>query len=75
MTMKVLVFKTDVSTVEEIEQLSSGLSSIVSYWNFDLEDCDRILRATGEDDLSPAVVAFLASEGFRCEELLDRKNE
>lgn len=72
--MTILVFKTNVSTGDEIRQLSFGLSSLVSQWNFDLEDCDKILRVVGM--VTPHEInKLLEQEGFLCEELVDENEE
>lgn len=64
----VLVFKTTVRRLRHIRRLSAGLTAL-GRWNFDLDDCDRILRVeTGSCHVS-AIVGLLSCFGFQCEEL------
>jgi hypothetical protein len=37
--------------------------------NFDLEDCDRILRIKGEDIHPPRIITLVQRKGFICEVL------
>ena len=69
--MDVLVFKTDVTTKKKVSKVSSLLTSLpaIQQWNFDLEDCDNILRIVARD-LSPRYVeSALKAVGIGCEEL------
>lgn len=45
------IFKTSVETIREVRELSPLLNSIVGQdqWNFDLENCDKILRLVCDD--------------------------
>ncbi|HET7361822.1 MAG TPA: hypothetical protein VFI78_07810 [Salinimicrobium sp.] len=48
----VLVFKTSVSQTKEIKELQQSLDRLVNShgkWNFDLEDCDNILRVENQE--------------------------
>lgn len=68
----VLVFKTSVTKKEEIKKLRPLLNELIDqngYWNFDLEDCDNILRV--ETHMLQAKTISLALHGhqFDCEEL------
>lgn len=68
--MDVLVFKTDV-TKRKVSKVSTLLTSFpaVEQWNFDLEDCDKILRIVS-DGLSPRLVeSALQKVGVHCQEL------
>ncbi|MEJ0105481.1 MAG: hypothetical protein WDO19_24265 [Bacteroidota bacterium] len=40
-------------------------------WNFDLEDCDKILRIDSQTEISQPVIKLLQNIGFDCEELPD----
>lgn len=71
--MSVEVFKTNV-VLEEDALL------IVRAWkaafprcrmNFDLDDCDRVLRVEGDTGVVPYVVDLLKFYGFECEVLPD----
>lgn len=68
----VYVFKTNINTAEEAKKASVFINKIVnnSSWNFDLEDCDRILRIVIADDLDVSHLeqAFF-DNGFYCCEL------
>ena len=67
----ILVFKTSVKTDEDIKKLKPKLDNLSSdlKWNFDLEDCDNILRIE-ESCVSPiAIIGLLAESGFQCQEL------
>ena len=69
--MEVLVFKTNVTSKRKVSKVSPLLTSfpIIQQWNFDLEDCDKILRivATG---LNPgSVKSLLQTAGFSCDVL------
>ncbi len=67
---EVLVFKTSVTRPRHIRRLASGLAAF-GRWNFDLDDCDHILRVEVGADAGPGIVALLAAHGFQGEELPD----
>ena len=67
----VYVFKTsilsemDVSIVQpQFDTLPSG-----TRWNFDLEDCDNILKIESSSDITQKVVEILNEHHYECEEL------
>jgi len=69
--MDVLVFKTDVTSKRKVGKVNTLLTSFptIHQWNFDLEDCDKILRIVS-NGLSPRnVESALQSAGIGCEEL------
>lgn len=68
----VMVFSTSVESALTVAALSSGLDDLVGegHWNFDLDDCDRILRVVA-GCRPEKVIAFLDSAGFCCAELSD----
>jgi len=69
--MDVLVFITSVSEPEQVSRVSPLLTAIpaIEDWNFDLEDCDRILRVVS-NDISPRYIeSLLQDAGFNCMEL------
>ena len=50
MMKTVLVFKTSVTTTGQISRIGPLLDNLINEsekWNFDLEDCDNILRVRG----------------------------
>ena len=69
--MPVFVFKTSVDTTDKLNLVTSNLNEILpgAKWNFDLEDCDNILRIESEFDISAAVTEILKSMRFDCIEL------
>jgi hypothetical protein len=69
--MNVLVFSTNVSAPEQVTRVQPLLTSVqaIADFNFDLEDCDNILRVVA-DDLSPRYIETLMNNaGFVCTEL------
>ena len=69
--MDVLIFTTNVTEPEEVSDVRPLLTAVPSIkeWNFDLEDCDRILRVVS-DDISPRFIEILLQNaGFSCMEL------
>lgn len=69
--MDVLIFKTSVASRKEasrVELLLTAMKDIKQY-NFDLEDCDNILRVVSSG-LEPQTISHaLNMAGFECEEL------
>lgn len=66
------VFKTSVSSKKAVRHLSPFLNQILpSSWNFDLEDCDKILRLKTSVEVAETVRKLLQEQGFACEELSD----
>ena len=69
--MEILVFKTNVSSKRKVTKVSTLLTSVpaIKQWNFDLEDCDKVLRIE-TIGLRPAYVeTLLQAAGFNCREL------
>ena len=69
----VLVFKTSVRKRGKIKYLAPYLNELINdhgQWNFDLEDCDNILRVETIRPNAVAVTSLLEQRGFLCEELL-----
>jgi len=69
----ILVFKTSVKKRKDILWLRPFLDRLLqqSEWNFDLEDCDKILRIDIPIATPELVIGLLKSKGFDCTELLD----
>lgn len=69
----VYVFKTSVDTSEAVNQIYPYLDSVLpgSAWNFDLDDCDNILRIKSETEVMIVVCQLLTAKGFECHELSD----
>jgi hypothetical protein len=69
----ILVFKTSVSTFSEVETLKPQLDKYFpnAKWNFDLQDCDNILRLDNLKEISDVVINLLKENSFECEVLGD----
>lgn len=67
----VYVFKTSVKYKKQIKEVSKGINQIseIEEWNFDLEDCDNILRVVSKSDVSKKVCKKLNSLNYICQEL------
>lgn len=67
------VFKTNVQGVDEskmiIQQLLAHLPD--SKINFDLDDCDYILRVESLYTSTQNIIALVQSMGYQCAELVD----
>jgi hypothetical protein len=70
----VLVFRTSVTTsqkVGEVKPLLDSLMNTSEKWNFDLEDCDHILRVEAIYLQPCIIIQNLNKAGFACVELED----
>jgi hypothetical protein len=67
------VFKTSVTNSTEIEALKPLLDIYLEHakWNFDLEDCDHILRIDSRIEIAETTIKLLQDNGYYCEELPD----
>ena len=67
------VFKTNVQHQELAEQLVSILYGRFAFYkiNFDLDDCDKILRIEGEQICVQTITEILGTHGLQCEVLAD----
>ncbi len=67
----VYIFKTSVKTKKHIQVLEPLLSELCKQgkWNFDLEDCDKILRIDSPQENSDDIIKLLNGKDFECEEL------
>ena len=66
------VFKTSVQNKTQARQVTHLLNKLVTTrgkWNFDLDDCDRILRIEYEDLPVAELMSAMRTAGFICEEL------
>lgn len=70
--MIVEVFKTNVNEIETSEQLIQLVLDQFphSQVNFDMEDCDRILRIEANNIVPEKIIEILASNGYHCEVLI-----
>lgn len=66
------VFKTSVRSKSEILKLKPQLNRLAPEikWNFDLEDCDNILRIDSQQVIPDEVINLLKIYQFECEELI-----
>lgn len=70
--MMIWVFKTSVKSKSKVRSISAILDSQVypgGSWNFDLDDCDKILRIESERLEVQLLQDSLARAGVVCEEL------
>jgi len=67
----VFVFKTNVLEFDLAQQLTSKLLSCFPHCkiNFDLEDCDKILRVEGHEVQPEKVIEVLTVHGIECHSL------
>ena len=67
----ILVFKTNVSSGSKARKLKPFLDQSFpnAKWNFDLTDCDKVLRVDAPEDITALVIYTLNSHGFECAEL------
>lgn len=65
------VFKTSVKNKAQIKKLKPVLDLNFQdiKWNFDLEDCDKILRIESKKNITKKVITLLRSCHFDCIEL------
>ncbi len=70
--MEILVFKTSVYKRTQVNQVRILLESIpaIIKWNFDLEDCDNILRIVANQLSAHQIESVLQTAGFTCQELM-----
>ena len=69
--MEILIFKTDVSSKKKVSMIAPLLTSFpaIRGWNFDLDDCDKILRIEASGLNPTSVERLLLKAGFNCQEL------
>lgn len=70
-SLTVEVFKTNVTQATQAMALVTRIQTAFGFEhvNFDLEDCDRILRVEGFDIDPLAIILLLRSEGYLAEVL------
>lgn len=66
--MEVFVFKTNIKNKKQIKELKNQLDDC-GKWNFDLDDCDKILRVEGSKIIAITIIKILHTRGYECEEL------
>ena len=70
---EVLVFKTNILSVEDVEKIGRVLASEsnITRWNIDRDDIDKVLRIECDQLQPQAIIKLLRDAGFECEELPD----
>lgn len=71
---EVLVFQTSITNQWRVIQVKPVLDNLMhsgEKWNFDLEDCDHILRVEAIKIQAPVIIQSLNQAGFICRELED----
>jgi len=69
--MEILVFKTNVSSKKKVSKVKPLLTSVtaIKRWNFDLDDCDKVLRIETTGLNTNYVESLLHTAGFNCQVL------
>jgi len=67
----IFVFKTSVKTKIQAKKLKLPIDTMLpdAKWNFDLKDCDRILRIDSEENVVLKIIDLLNVHHYSCEEL------
>jgi hypothetical protein len=69
--MDILVFVTSVEKPEQVNRVKPLLTTVpaITGWNFDLEDCDNILRIEASNVSPRYIESLLQTAGYDCREL------
>lgn len=69
----ILVYKTNITTKSRALAADSELKRLLPdvKWNFDLEDCDKILRIDSREDITRLLQNEMVKFGISIEELPD----
>ena len=67
----IYIFKTSVKTKIQVKKLKPHIDKTLpnEKWNFDLGDCDRILRIESEENIVLKITDLLNLHKIYCEEL------
>ena len=67
----IYVFKTSVKTKIQARKLKPHIDKILpeAKWNFDLDDCDKVLRIDSEENIVLPIIHVLNDHNFYCVEL------
>jgi hypothetical protein len=67
----IYVFKTSVKTRSQAKKLKPHIDKILpkAKWNFDLHDCDKVLRIDSDENIILPIINVLKTHDFDCEEL------
>lgn len=69
--MDVLVFATSVTQKRQVSRVQNLLTKepAITQWNFDLDDCDNILRVEASNVSPRYIESLLQKAGIQCQEL------
>ena len=69
--MPVSIYKTNITSKVKIKKVKPLLDALLhnEKWNFDLDDCDNILRVDSNATRASLVIKFMQEKYFECEEL------
>jgi len=69
--MPISIYKTNITSKAKIKKVKPLLDALLhnARWNFDLADCDKILRIESPKNTSHSIIKALHNAGFECEEL------
>ncbi|HQW83148.1 MAG TPA: hypothetical protein PK987_01735 [Ferruginibacter sp.] len=67
----IYVFKTSVKYKTQVKNQGLHIEKMLpgTKWNFDLDDCDKILRIDSDRDIVIPIIILLKNHQFICEEL------
>jgi hypothetical protein len=67
----ILVFKTSIKNKIQVMKLKPHIDKILpnAKWNFDLDDCDKILRIDTTKNAGLEIIDLLKMHNYSCEEL------
>jgi cell fate (sporulation/competence/biofilm development) regulator YmcA (YheA/YmcA/DUF963 family) len=69
--MEILVFKTNLTDTTRISEIKDALDvhPLISKWNVDLHDEDKILRIVTETVSAGEIEQLVTNAGYYCEEI------
>ena len=72
MSNNILIYKTNINTIEQLKTIDSILSSKkeIKKWNIDIDDCDKVLRIESTSVEIETTIAQLKTNNVYCEELV-----
>ena len=67
----IYVFKTSVRSKMQAKKLKPHIDKVLptAKWNFDLDDCDKILRIDSEENIILRIISLLNDHNVDCKEL------
>lgn len=67
----IYIFKTSVKFKKQIKEIAIRLDTLteIKKWNFDLEDCDKILRIESTKNICLKIISVLNNQNIDCVEL------